>query len=401
MLLLKLGTRPLLSDPAARGAVAEIARIPFAAFGAAILGTAVLQSSASVMALAVTVAISGALPQSAVFPVALGSHLGSAAAMLLAAMGGRRNARMLGLAAFLYKLAGTAVFLPFLAWAEALLDRLGFPVSANLVLAQILIALVNAAIFYAWPEPLIHGAAFLLSFARGASLGVPVYLDEKLLKFPSLAVGLLAKEMIRLANYIEAFLQMVLFPETGEEDLKSRLPGGIRELADACEQYMYLIRPPSIAEDREAGREYRTISYAMLSLRESARIVTGRFREAVERRGIPHLTDETGGVEWRGMARDLLEIVRDAFHAFSLGDAVLAQKALNAAMEFDGTVRNLRSRLLTHMGRAGRRERSVLVDFVLASDRILHSALEVARGDAGTEIGNEGGRSNSMNPPSV
>lgn len=382
MLLLKLGVEPLLSDPVVRGSVLAIARRPFTMFCVAVLGTAILQSSASVMALAVTLALSGALPQSAVFPVALGSHLGSTVTMLLAAMGGRYNARMLGMATFLYKLIGVAVFLPFISWSNVFLDWLGFPMATNIVLAQVLIVILNAAIFYVWPELLIYGSTFLLSFVQTANLNAPVYLDDKMLEIPSLAVGLLAREMIRLANYMEAFLQMLLFPEKGGGELKKLLPEGIRELTEACEQYMYSIRPPSIAEDHQAGREYRTISYAMISFKETSRLITGRFREILEGHGVRRLAEEMGATKWNELTTTLMDTVRDAFHAFSLGDADLAQKAIDRDAKFDRSVQQLRSRLLFTVGDTGRREESVLMDFVTMASRVLHAALEVPRGDA-------------------
>lgn len=382
MLLLKLGAEPLLNNPGVREGVLAIARRPFTMFGMAVLGTGILQSSASVMALAVTLALSGALPQSAVFPVALGSHLGSTVTMLLAAAGGRYNARILGMATFLYKLVGVVVFLPFIAWSNVFLNRLGFPMATNIVLAQVLVVFLNAAIFYAWPELLIRGSTFLLSFMRSDSLNVPVYLDDKMLEIPSLAVELLAREMIRLANYMEAFLQMLLFPEKGGGELKKLLPEGIRELAEACEQYMYAIRPPSIAEDHEAGREYRTISYAMISFREASRLITGHFREIFENRDVRRMVDEMGASEWSRITTTLMETVRDAFHAFSLGDADLAQRAIGRGVEFDKYIQQLRSRLLFAVGGAGRREESALMDFITVTNRMSHSALEVVRGDA-------------------
>ena len=381
MLLLKLGVDPLLSDPAVRDTVLAIARRPFTMFCAAVLGTAILQSSASVMALAVTIALSGALPQSALFPVALGSYLGNTVTMILMAMGGRHNARILGMATVLYKLVGVVVFLPFIPWSNLFLDRLGFSIATNIVLGQVLIVTLNAAIFYAWPELLIYSSAFLLSFIQGVNLNVPVYLDDEMLEFPSLAVGLLAREMIRLANYMEAFLQMQLFPERGEEELKKLLPGGIRELTETCEQYMYSIRPPSIAEDDEAGREYRTISYAMISFREASRLITDRFRDIIESHGVRRLAYEMGAPEWSKITTMFMDTLRDAFHAFSLGDADLAQNAIDMGTKFDRAVQQLRSRLLFSVGGAGRRRESVLVDFVTVASRVLHSVLEIARVD--------------------
>ncbi|MDR3331064.1 MAG: Na/Pi symporter, partial [Synergistaceae bacterium] len=125
MFLLKLGVDPLLENQTVRDAVVNAARVPFTMFMTAMLMTAILQSSASVMALAVTIAMSGTLSQSAVFPVALGAHIGSTVTMLLAAAGGRRNTRMLGLATFFYKMAGTAIFVPLVPWSNEFLQWLG------------------------------------------------------------------------------------------------------------------------------------------------------------------------------------------------------------------------------------------------------------------------------------
>lgn len=386
MLLLKQGVDPMLAEPSIRDSVIEVARRPVIIFFVAVLGTAVLQSSASVMALAVTIAITGALPQSAVFPIALGSHLGSTVTMLLAAMGGRRNARILGMATFLYKLIGVIVFFPLVPWANAFLNWLGFPMATNIVLAQVLIVLLNAALFYTCPDLLAQSSTFLLSFMHSVDLGTPFYLDDELLEFPGLAVGLLTREMIRLANYIEAFLQMLLFPERGGGELKNFLPEGIRELTEACENYMYSVHPPSIAEDRETEQEYRTISYAMLSLREVSRLITGRFREILESNGVPALSKEAGESEWNTMVAILMESVRNAFHAFSLGDAYLAQKAMSMEKEIASIFRGLRARVLFRGGEKGFREGSALMDFLVLAGRLLRSALEVARGDFVAEV---------------
>jgi Na+/phosphate symporter len=203
MLLLKMGADPFLNDPNVRNSVIRIAGRPSrcSSFFAALLGTTVLQNSASVIALVVTIAISGTLPQSAVFPVALGSHLGSTVTILLAAAGGRRNACMLGVATFLYKLTGILAFAPLVPFSAALLCRLNFPMPINIVLAQAFLVFWNAAIFYPWPQILVHGSMFVLSHTRNIDLGLPVYLDENLTDIPSLAVRLLFKEMVRLCNY--------------------------------------------------------------------------------------------------------------------------------------------------------------------------------------------------------
>jgi phosphate:Na+ symporter len=299
--------------------------------------------------------------------------------MLLAAAGGRYHARVLGMAAFLYKLAGAAAAAPLIPWLNVFFSRLALPATAHVVLAQVLIVCFNAALFYPWPHVLIRGGAFALSRMRRPGLGEPVYLDDETLEIPSLAVRLLTREMVRLFNYIEAFLQMRLYPERGEGDLKRLLPGGIEELAEACERYMYAIRAPSAADDPAAGREYRTIVYAMLSLREASRVTTGRFRELLGRYGLRKLAKEMGKKEWDDAASIFMQAIRDAFHAFSLGDAGLARRAAENGRKFGALVLRLRAGFLT--GEAGKREDAGLVDFVGTAEHLLRAAIELASGD--------------------
>jgi phosphate:Na+ symporter len=395
MMILQLGVRPLLNDASVYEAVLGIARRPFVMFAASVLGTAILQSSSSVMALAVTLAASGALPAGAIFPVALGSHLGSTFTMLLAAMGGRRNARLLGIATFIYKLAGVVLFLPFIGWAESLLNSMSFSMPICVVLAQVLIVCLNAVVFYPVSELLTRACTFILEKTRGVELGIPIYLDERIIEIPALAIHLLSKEMIRLANYTEAFLQMLLFPQLADEGLKNLLPQGIQDLTEACERYMYAIQPPSIAEDPETCREYRTISYAMVAMKESSRLITRRFRTVVEKNGVRQLSKEIGSKEWDHVSHLLLASVRDSFHAFALGDADLAQRALDTDDDFDRFMQNLRSRMLLKNETLARKKESVLIDFATLASRLMHSALEVARGEAAHGLfGEENGLEN-------
>jgi Na/Pi-cotransporter len=378
MFLMKLGVSPMQENQAVREAIAAFAQEPFAMFLAAMLGTAVLQSSASVMAIFVTVAASGAIPLGAVFPVVLGAHLGGTFTTLLAAAGGRRNARLLGVATFLYKVAGVAAFAPLVPMFNIFLTRHGLSIPSNIVLAQMSLALFNAAIFYPWPQILIRGGLFALRHMRGRALGTPLYLDDNLVEIPALAVGLLSKEMIRLTNYIEALLQMQLYPEKDGDELRKLLPGGIDELTEACERYMSAIHPPSLADDFNTMREYRKISFAMLSLREVS-LTMRSLRKLIEAHGLDNLADEMGRLDWYKISTFLMETVRNAFHAFSLGDTDLALRTIGKEEEFEKLSLLLRSRLLSKG--AGQRESTELADFITASGRFLLAALEVARGD--------------------
>jgi len=381
MFLLRLGIDPLLDNPYARDAIVGITSEPFTVFFAAFAGTAFLQSSASVMALTVAIASSGALPQNAVFPIVLGAHLGSTIAVLLAASGGRHNARVLGVATFLYKLAGTLLFVPLMPWANVFLDNFMMPMAARIVLSQMLIMFFNAAIFYPWPHVLVSASVYVLSRQKTADLGAPVYLDDQLLEIPSLAVKLLSKEMIRLTNYIEAYLQMRLLPEKSGGELENLLPEAITDLTSACENYAYSIPPPPVS-DKLALTEYKTVKYAMLSLREVSRITVGPFAEGAEKvaekHGVNPPAGEMDDAECSTLKSLFMKTMRHAFHAFSLGDSKLAEKALYGGAKFEKMTAMLRSSLL----KRGDGDDLRLLDFIAVKERMIRASLDMVRGDA-------------------
>ena len=83
--------------------------------------------------------------------------------------------------------------------------------------------------------------------------------------------------------------------------------------------------------------------------------------------------------EWRALRSLFMKILRHAFHAFSLGDGELAQKAVNEGTEFEKTTIMLRSRLL----KKGAGDDLRLLDFVTVEERMARAALDMVRGEAG------------------
>jgi phosphate:Na+ symporter len=235
MFVLKLGVGPLLADPRFGEAAARIAKNPLLTGVAALAATGVLQSSSAVMALAVALATAGALPLSAVFPVVMGSHVGSSVTVLLAGLSGKQNARKLGVCTFVYKLSGVLLLIPLLPWIDTLLSRAGGPISGTIVMAQVGMTAFNALVFYPFTDLLASISGQIAERTGGERLGSPIYLDEELVEVPSLSILLLSQEeMIRLANYMELYCQILFFPEQGRREFE-QLPSAIRDLSETCE----------------------------------------------------------------------------------------------------------------------------------------------------------------------
>ena len=124
-------------------------------------------------------------------------------------------------------------------------------------------------------------------------------------------------------------------------------------------------------------QEHRTIAYAILSLREVSRITTGAFSDLIKECGPKPASGVMDDSEWSALSSLFMKILRDAFHAFSLGDWELAQRAIYGEEAFEKSTIELRSKLL----KKGLGNASKLMDLVTVEGRLAHAALDMARED--------------------
>jgi DNA-binding transcriptional ArsR family regulator len=99
----------------------------------------------------------------------------------------------------------------------------------------------------------------------------------------------------------------------------------------------------------------------------------------LETYGLDSLAAEVGRAEWDKVIACFMETTRDAFHAFSLGDAELAKRAVDKKETFEKLASRLRSHLL--VGETEYRKNSAVMDFFALTRRFLNAVLEIVRGD--------------------
>ncbi len=378
MFILKLGVQPLLATQGFAALAAHAGENGLLTGIAAFVVTAILQNSSAVMALAVTLATSGAMPVAAVLPVILGSHVGSSVTTLIAGMSGKQNARKLGICSFVYKVLCLPLYIPVFPWFENYIFNGPGGLASKIVLAQVGVALYNAVVFYPFTETLARFSAAIAERTGRERLAAPVYLDEDLLEIPSLAILLLSKEMIRLANYIEMYCQVLFVSGPNGNKAFQELPGAIRELSETCEEYMYGIHIPS--DDDLLRENYSTVSYSMVSFRQMAKILSGELRLLAEAGVGNLLARELGKETWNELSRVAMTDIRLALRAFALADVDFAATAGQYEREFEELDRKIRLRLGADA--LNRRELAPLVDFLSQIYLLVKTSLEIARGEA-------------------
>ncbi|MDY3868112.1 MAG: Na/Pi symporter, partial [Pyramidobacter sp.] len=317
MLILGYGTGPLFQDESFRNIVIRWASNGWIMGVAAFVGSGVLQSSSAIMALGIALSASNVLPSSSALPIALGAHIGSTTMVVLAGMSGSMNAQRLGYATFFFKLLGGLAFLCVAPFVHSWMSSHGYTAAQELVYGQVLIASFNIALFYPFPGLLSRLSGCLIN-SQG-NLSEPRYLDEELLSVPKMAVMLLSKEMARLSNYMEAYLQMLLEPQQRDKAFFDQLPRGIEDLCGACQEYAYKVKIPS--DDLKLSRDFATISYTMSILRGMQKLLCGGIKSGLEAESMHSAFQERLGAErWEQWCKLSRKCMRSSLRAFVIGE---------------------------------------------------------------------------------
>ena len=281
MLLIKLGTTSLLQDQWFREIAIKYASYPLIMALAACILAAIIQSSSAVVALGISLAVAGVMPSSSMLPIAVGVHIGSTVMVFLAGYfsGSRQSAKQLGWATLIYKTAGGFIFVPFIPYIHNLMELYGIGAANQLVFGQILVALVNVALLYPFSYEFSVFIAKFIGIRREEDLTRPRYLDADMLNVPAISVLLLSKEMIRLADYLEAYFQMLLFPNRRLEKLYENLPQGITELSRHCMEYMYKIRISG--EHEPVFKRFSILMYTMTMFNSMGKLLVESLGECL------------------------------------------------------------------------------------------------------------------------
>ena len=328
MLLIKLGTASLLQDEKFSETVIKYASYPFTMSLTACILAGILQSSSAVIALGISLASSGVIPSSSMLPMAIGVHIGSTAMVLMAGFfgSGRQSAKQLAWATFIYKIAGGVIFVPFISYIHKFMEYNTISAANQLVYGQILVALVNVFLFYSFSSQFSDFISKFIGSRGEEDLTRPRYLDEDMLNVPTISVLLLSKEMIRLADYLEAYLQMLLYPDLRLRSLYNKLPDGILELSEQCKEHMYKIRISG--EFESLIKRFSTLSYTMTLFNDIGKLLTGALSIRLDDAAISGKFREHLGVKmWEEFSSACLIMLRTSMRAFVIKESGLIEEA--------------------------------------------------------------------------
>jgi phosphate:Na+ symporter len=341
---LVLTIEPIQRAPVLGEILGALTREPLLDLALAALLTWAAHSSVAVMLLLASLAAGNVITPVAAIALVLGANLGGAIPPLLEAPSADPAGRRLPIGNFAFRALGCVVALPFARpIAEALWSISPDP-AASVVNFHIAFNLILAVTFVGFLDP----AASLLTRAlperqkKAEEVAQPLYLDEAVLDTPYLALTNASREVLRMADLVDAMLRRLLQAVTGNdpEAVKElvRMGKALDRLQEGLKAYLTQLGTDGLSE-ADVQRHGHVLDFAV-NLGHAGDIIERSLADAAARKAKRDLVltkeDETDLRAFHGRVLDDLKLAASTFMA---EDARSAQSLLDAKRKLNAMER--------------------------------------------------------------
>jgi phosphate:Na+ symporter len=182
----------------------ESIKNPFLLFLIGIIFTALIQSSSAITSIIISMAAAGILiggGGNAVLFIILGSNIGSCATSLLSSIGASTNAKRSSIIHLLFNTFGAVIFFVLLvAWdgfMDATFAKIFDQPATQIAMFHTFFNVLCACIFLPFTKGLVKLSEMIVKDKKQEPVKV-INMDERMLQYPSVAIGQLTKEMSRM-----------------------------------------------------------------------------------------------------------------------------------------------------------------------------------------------------------
>ncbi len=257
--------QPIAQDPLWTSTVLALSRDPVAGIIIAALLTALFQSSAATLGLAITAAHSGLLSLDAAMPIVLGANIGTCVSAIISSVGGPVNAKRVALAHVLFKVIGVLAVIPFLGVFTGVVGLSTANVARQIANAHTLFNIAIAVLFLPFITPFTRLVKVLMPEREPTTRFGPKYLDPIVLTSPTLALVQASRESLRAADIVQEMLtrSMTVF-ETNDRallEMVERSDDDIDLLDREVKLFLTKLSGESLS-DEQANREIEIILFS-------------------------------------------------------------------------------------------------------------------------------------------
>jgi phosphate:Na+ symporter len=356
--------KPLRSYPPFLDLLANLRR-PLLGVLAGALFTALVQSSAATMGIAISLASEGFLSLESGITLALGANIGTCATALLATIGKPTAAVRAAVVHLAFNLLGTAIWLPILpllAGAAMRISptapgvegvaRLSAEVPRQLANANTLFNVVNTLLFLPFTGWFARLAERLVKDKPGTVEAIiePPFLDDAVLAIPSLALQQVRREAGRLGELVQRMLAEYA-GALRDRDVQhiaviARRSDEVAVLQAAILRYLGLLRKGELSQGESA--EMQELMEAVFHFESLGRLVGMNLVDLARQAGQLQPSVETAGM-LRGLYESVLASLESAVRALREPDVHAAEKVASLRERIEDQARDLLERQATRL----------------------------------------------------
>lgn len=254
--------------------------------------TALIQSSSAFIGIMIILGTQGFLTLEASIPLLIGANLGTAITAILASLSANREAKQVALAHTLFKVAGALIlvwwipqFVHIIEWISLVEPHQGLEASAYLpreiANAHTVYNVMLTVLFLPLTGIYTRFINFLLPYKEEKEfLPVTKYLDENMLKAPSLALNLAKQEVLHMISIVKKMAVNIIIPfmekRTNVIPLIDQYEIEVNFLRDEINDYILQITRLKIDKDR--AEEAFQLLYAVNEFEQIADIISSNLK---------------------------------------------------------------------------------------------------------------------------
>ena len=344
---------PLKSSPLFAKTLLDFGENPLLMLLIAAGFTAIIQSSAATLGLALVLALQGLLTLKGALPLILGANIGTCATALLASLGTSRAGKQVALAHLLLKVGGAIIFFPLLTPWNNFIAQTTNDLSRQIANAHTLFNVITALLFLPFTFYLAALLKRLAPKEEGEFAREVKHLQEALLNAPTLALKAASKEVSRMADLtremLEDFAEVLL---KDNEDLLSGLKRKEQHLDGlnrGIAHYLRLLSQRTLSEE-ESQREM-SLLYITNDLENIGDIIDRNLGRLAEKKIEGSLSFSIeGSLELAQFHEKVLSNLKTAIESFNKNDLPSARKLIKGA-KIGNLERDLHRRHITRLHR--------------------------------------------------
>lgn len=201
MTMMETSMKPIRQMESFKNLILVLGKHPLMGVFVGMAMTAVVQSSSATIGILMALAANNGLPLAVALPILFGDNIGTCVTALLASIGTTKNAKRASLIHLMFNVTGTIIFMSAFPLILKFIPTLGGDVQRQIANAHTFFNISNVFIQVWFIGLLVKAVNKLVPGEDKKSTALVLqHLDRRLLETPSIAVGQVVKEVVRMGN---------------------------------------------------------------------------------------------------------------------------------------------------------------------------------------------------------